>query len=134
MFAVPGWTVPASNLKAQQDPRKKNKNDKVNGSGNGEPAADEKKSKKRKRGHGNANGIEVTEDNIVEMWQKHIEGRAPAPKDGGRLQPEKSNKKRRRKQKSNDLLDWEEKLLRTSTASNWLSNQHSKSMVPLNSP
>ena len=67
MFAVPGWSVSASALKTQRDL-------KVD-----QPSRDsksfegEKKSRKRKRGHGSGKGVEVTEENLGDLWKKHIE-------------------------------------------------------------
>ena len=67
MFAVPGWSVSASALKTQPDSKvhQPDRDSKFS-----EP---EKKSRKRKRGHGAGKGIEVTEENLGDLWKKHIE-------------------------------------------------------------
>ncbi|KAL8915838.1 MAG: hypothetical protein Q9208_008825 [Pyrenodesmia sp. 3 TL-2023] len=128
MFAVPGWSVPASKLKQQHEPKPST----INGSD--KPAKEESKSKKRKRGHGNVNGIIVTKDNLAELWQKHIEGISATPKDGNGEAPEKSKKKRRRKLKGGDHTDLgvqpshvdtqaENPLVETATSSNRGANE-----------
>lgn len=102
MFAVPGWSVPASKLKVQHEFKPTEASSTING--NDKPAK-ESKSKKRKRGHGKVNGITVTNDNLAELWQKHIEGKSATPKDGNGQESEKSKKKRRRKPKGGDVSD-----------------------------
>ena len=67
MFAVPGWSVSSSALKTQLDSKVHQPDRDAKSS---EP---EKKSRKRKRGHGSGNGIEVTEENLGDLWKKHIE-------------------------------------------------------------
>ena len=94
MFAVPGWNVLASNLKAQSEPIKDVSTTKA--VSNGHPPQAERKSK-RKRGHGNTSAIEVTQNNVVEMWQKHIEGKLSASADKASAPSRESKKKRRRK-------------------------------------
>ncbi|KAL8823270.1 MAG: hypothetical protein Q9191_006009 [Dirinaria sp. TL-2023a] len=68
MFAVPGWAVSAEALKTQQDPS--DHTSLTRSSAESLP----KSSKKRKRKHGQSNGVNVTEENLAEMWKKHIEG------------------------------------------------------------
>lgn len=68
MFAVPGWSVSAASLKTQIDSKalesvKSQKTNRLNGDG------PEKKSKKRKR----TKNVEVTSENLSELWQKHFE-------------------------------------------------------------
>ena len=69
MFAVPGWAVSAEALKTQHDPSSQSYP--VQSS-----LGDSSKtsSRKRKRKHGQPNGVSVTEENLAEMWKKHIEG------------------------------------------------------------
>ena len=67
MFAVPGWSVSASALKTQLD-SKVHQPDRDSRS-----IETEKKSRKRKRGHGSGKGIEVTEENLGDLWKKYIE-------------------------------------------------------------
>ncbi|KAI4131541.1 MAG: hypothetical protein LQ338_001175 [Usnochroma carphineum] len=97
MFAVPGWSVSASQLKTQQEP-KSEKGDHA-ASANGNAATEEKKSKKRKRGQGNINGTSVTTENVAELWQKHIEGIHSKSRAEEGAKPGKGRKKRRRKEK-----------------------------------
>ena len=67
MFAVPGWSVSASALKTQLV-------SKVDQPGRDSKSFEgEKKSRKRKRGHGSGKGVEVTEENLGDLWKKHIE-------------------------------------------------------------
>ncbi|KAL8830241.1 MAG: hypothetical protein Q9170_005824 [Blastenia crenularia] len=102
MFAVPGWSVAADKLKAQQEYKSKDSLATTNSSS--PPEATEKKSKKRKRGQGQKNGIDVTTDNVADLWQKYIEEKESTPKDGANTKPEKSRKKqKRRKGKDEDL-------------------------------
>ncbi|KAK4694048.1 hypothetical protein P7C71_g3470, partial [Lecanoromycetidae sp. Uapishka_2] len=70
MFAVPGWSVSACTLRSQTTPSnaesvEKPKPDEANGV--------DRKSKKRKRGPGLSKITDVTEDNLCELWRKHIE-------------------------------------------------------------
>ena len=67
MFAVPGWSVSPSALKTQPD-LKVHQPDR-----DPKSIETEKKSRKRKRGHGSGKGIEVTEENLGDLWKKHIE-------------------------------------------------------------
>lgn len=102
MFAVPGWSVSASNLKIQQE-TKPNDQSRIH-NGNGQLAAQAKKSKKRKRSHGKINNSDVTNENVAELWQKHIEGKDSLERNGNEAGPPKKKKKRHRKPKSDDPL------------------------------
>ena len=75
MFAVPGWSVSASALKIQLD-SKVHRPD-----GNSKSFETEKESRKRKRGHGSGKGVEVTEQNLGDLWKKHIEAGGLHPSD-----------------------------------------------------
>ena len=71
MLAVPGWSISADALKFQTEPKVSklatdDKPDHPNGT-------DRKKSRKRKRGHGSGNALEITEENIGDLWRKYIE-------------------------------------------------------------
>ncbi|KAL8774635.1 MAG: hypothetical protein Q9194_003983 [Teloschistes cf. exilis] len=100
MFAVNGWSVSASQLKTQQE---SDTNVTVNSpQHNGGPAPAEQKSKKRKRDRGKIKGTKVTEDNVVELWKKHIEGRDPVSQVRENKKSERREKKRKRKDKSED--------------------------------
>ncbi|MCJ1225522.1 25S rRNA (adenine645-N1)-methyltransferase [Toensbergia leucococca] len=58
MFAVPGWSVSANELKGQSE-------------------STTKKLGKRKRGHGQADGLNITDQNLSDLWKRHIEGEKP---------------------------------------------------------
>ncbi|KAK3171216.1 hypothetical protein OEA41_003300 [Lepraria neglecta] len=70
MFAVPGWSVSADALKVQVDPKAAKP---ANDSKPAETNGTDKKSRKRKRGHGSSKGVEVTEENLGDLWREHIE-------------------------------------------------------------
>lgn len=95
MFAVPGWSVSAGALKTQGDPAAQTLKD-VNPN-----ERKEKPSIKRKRGSENSNGIQITGDNLAELWEKHIEGKSKrkinGPIKGEADQQEGRKKKKRRK-------------------------------------
>ncbi|KAL8671180.1 MAG: hypothetical protein Q9168_004315 [Polycauliona sp. 1 TL-2023] len=97
MFAVPGWSISASQPKLQQAPKQKEKS--TTSGKDGQSTLEEIKSKKRKRGHGGANGTAVTKDNVADLWQKHIEGKVLNEK-AGDDDPPKKKKKRVRKPKA----------------------------------
>ncbi|MCJ1478233.1 25S rRNA (adenine645-N1)-methyltransferase [Lambiella insularis] len=81
MFAVPGWSVSADVLKTQTNTlRSSGRNTAVSIDGN-DLGKEVKLSKKRKRGTGDRSGSKVTEDNLAELWVRHIEGTKRA--DGG---------------------------------------------------
>ena len=67
MFAVPGWSISASALKTQLDSKVRHPDR------DSKSVETEKRSRKRKRGHGSGKGIEVTEENLGDLWKKHIE-------------------------------------------------------------
>lgn len=99
MFAVPGWSVSADALKTQEDPARRNLKD---GPVSKDQRSSNKTSKKRKRGHGQANGVIVTEENLADLWRKHIEGRSRVV-DGSAGDAEKKKKKRMREKASNGV-------------------------------
>ena len=71
MFAIPGWSISADAVKIQTEPKAskaatEHEPDQPNGT-------DKKKSRKRKRGHGSSNVLEITEENLADLWRKHIE-------------------------------------------------------------
>ena len=76
MFPIKGWSLPASALKPQSITfsAKSNKESKHKTQSNGSIREIDKKSKKRKRDHGKSTGLEVTKDNVAELWGKHIGG------------------------------------------------------------
>ncbi|KAL8690203.1 MAG: hypothetical protein Q9218_004297 [Villophora microphyllina] len=103
MFAVPGWSVSAKKLTTQVGPLSKSTGHASEK--NGQAAPSEKKAKKRKRDHSRINGTNVTEDNVNDLWQKHIEGRAAPRKLQDNANTKPREKKRRRKDKGNDAHD-----------------------------
>ncbi|KAL2040413.1 hypothetical protein N7G274_006856 [Stereocaulon virgatum] len=70
MFAVPGWSVSADTLKAQVDSKTAKL---ANGSKPAEKKNTNRNPRKRKRGHGSGNGVEVTADNLGDLWEQDIE-------------------------------------------------------------
>ena len=82
MFAVPGWSVSAETLKLQTEPKvsKVTAEHKLHSS-NG---TDKKNPRKRKRGHGSSNAVEVTEENLGDLWRKYIEEKGSISREGGR--------------------------------------------------
>lgn len=71
MFAVPGWSISADFLKTQTG-SSASKTATVNRPGH-PIGTDKKKSRKRKRGYGSSNALEVTDENLGDLWKKHIE-------------------------------------------------------------
>ncbi|CAF9931656.1 25S rRNA (adenine645-N1)-methyltransferase [Imshaugia aleurites] len=98
MFAVPGWSVSADTLKAQTEPKaSKNATEYKPVQPNG---TDKKRSRKRKRGHGPSNAVEITEENLGDLWRKHIE-----EKSSGQSRLKKEGKKvKHSKDGENDAL------------------------------
>ena len=93
MFAVPGWSVSASALKTQLD-------SKVHRPGRESKSVEtEKKSRKRNRGHGSSEGIEVTEENLGDLWKKHIEADGLYHSDSEIQETVKRGKKKRKTEK-----------------------------------
>ncbi|KAF2433547.1 hypothetical protein EJ08DRAFT_647235 [Tothia fuscella] len=73
MFSVPGWSLSAP-LKTQ----KESANIPPPPTENGDSAANPSPaSKKRKRNNGKSKAPIVTAENVVEMWETHIEGKKP---------------------------------------------------------
>lgn len=70
MFAVPGWSVSADALAAQVELGRATSAQRFPSDS---AHTIKKESRKRKRGHGSSNVVEVTEDNLAELWRKHIE-------------------------------------------------------------
>ncbi|KAL8948365.1 MAG: hypothetical protein Q9222_005449, partial [Ikaeria aurantiellina] len=103
MFAVPGWSVSPSTLKAQIHPPN------INGSAENAPDKSEgKRSRKRKRGQEKTvNGTtSVTADNVAELWRRHIDGIVPIRKNGGDavVGGKREKKKKRRKERRDDVV------------------------------
>ncbi|KAL9100020.1 MAG: hypothetical protein Q9163_004556 [Psora crenata] len=69
MFAVPGWSVSASALKAQVESTDQKPSDKATHNGRN-TGSESKRSRKRKRG---PTTIEVTKENVGELWKKFVE-------------------------------------------------------------
>ncbi|MCJ1398778.1 25S rRNA (adenine645-N1)-methyltransferase [Xylographa trunciseda] len=106
MFAVPGWSVPANSLITQKDTsvRKASKaNEPAKQVDNDIDHNSAKPSKKRKRGPGgNATALAVTSENLADLWEKHIEGRAPVKSNGTALTTNSSKRDRPRKKRKVD--------------------------------
>lgn len=97
MFAVPGWSVSASALKSQLAL-------KVEQPDHDSKAVDkERKSRKRKRGHGSGKGIEITEENLGDLWKKHIEGNGLSQLENQIEESTKRDKKKRESEKDSTV-------------------------------
>ncbi|RMY77942.1 hypothetical protein D0862_13465 [Hortaea werneckii] len=81
MFAVKGWSVDAASLKPQTEPFKNAKAVTQDG--------EEKQNRKRKRGDGQN---QQQNEDVGQMWEKHVEGKDPA-------KSKKAAKKEQKKQK-----------------------------------
>ena len=93
MFAVPGWSVSASALKTQL-------NSKIQQLDRDSKSVEtERKSRKRKRGHGTGKGIEVTEENLGDLWKKHIEADALCQSENKIEGSDEQDKKKRKSKK-----------------------------------
>ena len=90
---MPGWSVSADALKTQGDPGPHTLKDVNPNEGK------EKPSTKRKRGSEHSNGIQITGDNLAELWEKHIEGKSQR-KINGRIGGEDDPQEGRKKKKS----------------------------------
>lgn len=93
MFAVPGWSVSADALRVQTEPKVTKAGTEHKPDHPNDP--DKKKSRKRKRGHGSVNVVEITEENLGDLWRKHIEEKSSdqttSKKDEKREQQNKQN-------------------------------------------
>jgi len=99
MFAVPGWSVPAEALKTQGDPGAQSAADLPSSEAHSKP------SQKPKRGHGHVDGIEITSENLAELWEQHVEGKRKGISLGKKVGNEEQKKKKRRKNKGPDSAD-----------------------------
>ena len=101
MFAVPGWSVSADALKPQEDPsnKKQTKDVELNGQ-----HGSNKILKKRKRGHGQVNGVDVTEENLAELWRKHIEGKSQVADNVIEIAETKKRKRRKEEVRHEEAL------------------------------
>ena len=71
MFAVPGWSISADTLKIQTEPSI-SKAATVDEPGH-PIGTDKKRSRKRKRGLGSSSAVEVTGENLGDLWRRYIE-------------------------------------------------------------
>jgi ribosomal RNA-processing protein 8 len=78
MFAVPGWSVSASSLKAQVTEPSKSAPNKGVPASNSEDA--EKSSKKRKSSSGKSKEKDVNGNNLADLWESFIEGKKKSKK------------------------------------------------------
>lgn len=100
MFAVPGWSISADTLKTQEHlAAKKLAHEATPKDQNGTTES----SRKRKRGHGTANGVNVTEENLADLWRKHIERKSQVVEDGTGSTEKKKKKKRRKEKVLNEV-------------------------------
>lgn len=92
MFAVQGWSVPATALKQQKEPSNQNKSQSQPSTAHGDiDTGGSLKSKKRKRGV--PDGEEkITKSNLDGMWRKHIEGQTVTSKSGSSTNARKQQK------------------------------------------
>lgn len=94
MFAVPGWSVSADALKSQTGPKvlESSNNPK---SEKADTAS--RKPKKRKRGYGSVEGVEITAENLGDLWKKYIEKKSVSVPNKiiGVAGEKKSNKRKR---------------------------------------
>lgn len=99
MFAVPGWSVSADTLRIQVDSRIAKSTKGVEPvEGNGPHGS----FKKRKRGHGSSKSPDITDENLGELWRKHMEGvTAAMPKGESRGSVKKQ--KRKKQKERNDI-------------------------------
>ena len=100
MFAVSGWSVSANNLKTQTEPSPSQQNH------DGSTRSGEKrtpKSKKRKRDHGGQSRVQITDDDLGDLWHKHLESKKSS--EATNLGSEKAEKKikQSKKQRGDDL-------------------------------
>ena len=107
MFAVPGWSVSADTLEVQTEPKASR------AATEHKPhhldATVKKKLRKRKRGHGSSSVVDVTEQNLGDLWRKYIEEKSSAhtlPKEEG----EKGNQSQQHKQSKEGENDTWQKL------------------------
>lgn len=90
MFAVPGWSISADAPKAQEDPA-------LRTAAKSPSTQDQSKpDKKGKRGHSQGNGVQITSENLAELWEKYIEGKSKSQSKGNPEASEKRGKKRRK--------------------------------------
>lgn len=102
MFAVPGWTVPASTLRTQTTiPRSTDQNTatviQVRNTSNAL-----KLPKKRKRGAGDSTSPRVTRDNLADLWERHIEGTTRTYRGGEDVETQSVKPKKRHRRKDGD--------------------------------
>lgn len=105
MFAVPGWSVSAENLKSEVASAPANHNTSSAAAAAGEP----KKSKKRKRPSAAAAAENVTSSNVADLWERVIEQKktpdANLSKSTKEKQQQQGGKKTKNKDKKRQKLD-----------------------------
>ena len=75
MFPVPGWSISADTLRVQTEPNGPKAKAATVHKSNQHPSLDTKKSRKRKRGHGSSSAVKVTDENLGDLWRKHIDAK-----------------------------------------------------------
>ena len=95
MFAVPGWSVSVDALKTQTGP---NASQAATVHKSDHPVSTDKKtSRKRKRGDGSSNAVQVTDENLGDLWRRHIEEKS--------LDQSQPRKKEKKEDQSNEGKD-----------------------------
>ncbi|KAN0104413.1 putative methyltransferase domain containing protein [Hyaloscypha variabilis] len=93
MFAVPGWSVPASALKTQVaeslNPAPSKSTAATTHNGESGPAA--KSSKKRKRSNGTSKQKDMSGNNLADLWESVIEGKKKSKKQDKKRQKVEKN-------------------------------------------
>ncbi|KAI9848845.1 MAG: 25S rRNA (adenine645-N1)-methyltransferase [Sclerophora amabilis] len=75
MFAVPGWSVAASNLKAQEAKAPADSKRKETSLEQSRHVNGDSKQPKRKRGFERPESVKITKNNFAELWETVIEGK-----------------------------------------------------------
>lgn len=96
MFAVPGWSISAKNLKAETESSKPATD---NGDSSHSQTQDKNKSKKRKRGQDVHSGAKVTSENLEELWKRHIQPDEPLGQGNGVSDKSGSRRKQSKKER-----------------------------------
>ena len=101
MFAVPGWSISADTLQAQESPKilklakdaqPKNAN------------STDKGSRKRKRGVGSSKVVDVTAENLGDLWKKYVERKILGEEKVGDVFVQQDQNKKRKRERKNDSV------------------------------
>lgn len=122
MFAVSGWNVSAP-LKVQIQPA--SLPSQTSGQTQNDEGTPSDPSKKRKRGHGKSSGPAVTGQNVAEMWEMVIEGKADRKGQSSDAKTRKKKKKERKRKGEEGAAAPEEPLQPKEPDSNQRQHAHS---------